>query len=169
MHGSKEMTRLSKRQINQEKFIHYINNLWACFVLLNSKEDVRMLFRDLFTHTEYKMLAKRLEIARRLLNEENYRDIQEELAVTSHTISRVSQILEEKGEGYRKADKELQGLEKKYFRKQRERTKNLENPFRLKARRKTVGGAMLKAGLKVLDKAIIKRSSKKSAAKKLKI
>ncbi len=163
------MTKVSKKQINQERFADYINNLWSCFVLFNSKEDVRLLFRDLFTHTEYKMFAKRLEIARRLLKEENYRDIQEELAVTSHTISRVAQILEEKGEGYRKANKELGALEEKYYKKQKDKTKNLENPFRLKAKRKTAGGAMLKAGLKVLDQAIIKRSRRKSALKKLKI
>ena len=70
---------------------------------MDSKSDIRLLFKDLFTNTEYKMFAKRLEIARRLLNGELYKKIQDELKVTAGTINAVSRILQEKKEGVEKS------------------------------------------------------------------
>src|SRR3989344_7900865 len=153
------MTKLSRKQMDPEKFGHYVNNLWSAFTLMESKEVIRLLFKDLFTHTEYKMFAKRLEIARRLLEKESYEDIQKALSVTSNTVSRVNNILSEKGEGLRKAHEKLTWMENKYFARQREQNKNLENPFRakIKAHSKTALGAMLKAGVKGLDRAISKK------------
>lgn len=163
------MTKLSRRPIDPEKFGHYVNNLWSVFTLMNSKEDIRLLFKDLFTHTEYKMFTKRLEIARRLIRSERYEDIQRDLKVTAPTITRVNNILNERGEGLRKADMVLTELEKKYLQRQRERTKNLENPFRSRLRRSSLGGALLKAGLKLADQAIIRKAREHSARKSLNV
>jgi len=159
------MTKLSKKQIDPEKFGHYLNNLWSAFTLMDSKEDIRLLFKDLFTRTEYKMFAKRLEIARRLLVGENYVNIQRELKVGPDTVGRVSDSLTEKGYGLRKAHEKLNKLEEKFLAKQREATKNLENPFRKKAQRKTLFGVALKAGAVKLDR-IISKKIKQSTAKK---
>ncbi len=148
-------------------FGHYVNNLWSAFTLMDSKWDIRLLFKDLFTNTEYKMFAKRLEIARRLLNGELYKQIQEELKVTAGTINAVSTILQEKGEGMRKAHEKLNRLEEKYLKKQKEITKNLENPFRAKLKRKTLLGTALLAGAKVLDKKISRSIKNKTASKLL--
>src|SRR6185369_1853668 len=101
------MTKLSRKLLDPEKFGHYINNLWSAFTLMDTKEDIRLLFKDLFTHTEYKMFAKRLEIARRLLSQETYYDIQKAMNVTSHTVMRVNDRLSERGEGLRLAHKKL--------------------------------------------------------------
>ncbi len=165
------MTKLSKKQIDPEKFGHYVNNLWSAFILMDSKEDIRLLFKDLFTHTEYKMFAKRLEIARRLLQGEIYQNIQKELNVTSHTIMRVNSILAERGEGLRKAHEKLEKLEEKYLQKQREITKNLENPFRAKVKNhgKTVLGEVLRGGVKKLDKMISTKLKQRTAKTSLPI
>jgi len=160
------MTKLSKRQVDPEKFGHYVNNLWSAFTLMDSKEDIRLLFKDMFTHTEYKMFAKRLEIARRLIKGERYDDIKNDLKVTSNTISRVNNMLTERGEGYRKAHEKLEEIEEKYSTKERERTRNLENPFRQKLQRKTLGGALLKAGVNKLD-TLISRKLKQRTVQKL--
>lgn len=85
------MTKLSRRPLPKE-FGDYVNNLWSAFTLLDSKADIRLLFKDLFTHTEYKMFAKRLEIARRLEGNQTYEQIKTELGVTSGTISNVNNI-----------------------------------------------------------------------------
>jgi uncharacterized protein YerC len=163
------MTKLSRKILDPEKLGHYINNLWSAFTLMDSKDDIRLLFRDLFTHTEYKMFAKRLEIARRLMSKERYDDIKRDLSVTANTISRVGNILIERGEGLRKAHEKLEKLEKKYLERQREHTKNLENPFRKKLERKTLLGQSLKAGVIALDKAISRKIKEKTAAKSLTI
>jgi TrpR-related protein YerC/YecD len=163
------MTKLSRKILDPEHFGRYINNLWSAFTLMESKEDIRLLFKDLFTHTEYKMFAKRLEIARRLMTGERYDDIKKQLNVTANTISRINNILNEKGDGLRKAHGKLEQLEEKYLAKQREHTKNLENPFRkkIKDHGKTVLGELLKGGIKELDKTILKKLKQRTAKRAL--
>lgn len=165
--NNKNMTKLSRRAVDPEKFGHYVNNLWSAFTLMDSKEDIRLLFKDLFTHTEYKMFAKRLEIARRLLEKEHYDAIKEELKVTANTIARINNVLAEKGDGLRKAHEKLEELEEKYLERQKEITKNLENSFHRKLRRPTLGGALLKAGILALDKKITKTLKQKTAKTQL--
>ena len=161
------MTKLSRKRVDPEKFGYYVNNLWSAFTLMDSKADIRLLFKDLFTNTEYKMLAKRLEIARRLLKGELYKDIQHELCVTPNTVNVISTVLQEKGSGLRKAHEKLNWLEEKYLKKQKEITKNLENPFRRKLKRNTLLGTALVAGAKALDKKISQSIKNKTASKLL--
>ena len=163
----RNMTKLSRKFVDPEKFGHYVNNLWSAFTLMDSKEDIRSLFKDLFTHTEYKMFAKRLEIGRRLLRGELYSVIEKELSVTPSTIARVNNILSEKGEGLRKAHDKLDIIEEKYLNIQREKTKNLENPFRQKAKRTSLGLELLKVGVKELDKTISRKLKQRTAGKDL--
>lgn len=112
------MTKLSRKYISSDKIGHYINNLWSGFTLMETKEEIRLLFRDLFTHTEYKMFAKRLEIARRVLSGEGYDQIINELNVTERTIANINNILAEKGHGFRKVHEKLTAIEKKYNEKE---------------------------------------------------
>jgi len=163
------MTKISKKPVDPEKLGFYINNLWSAFTLMDSKADIRLLFKDLFTHTEYKMFAKRLEIARRLLKKENYQNIQKDLKVTSGTIGRVSNILIEKGEGLKKAHEKLKKLEEKYSEEKIERIKDLENPFRKKLQQKTVLGEALKAGAILAGEAIDRRIKQSTVKKQLEI
>jgi uncharacterized protein YerC len=108
------MTKLSRRNLDPKDLGLYINNLWSGFTLLDSKDQVRALFHDLFTHTEYKMFAKRLEIARRLLDGQMYDEISDSLKVTNHTIAAVSNILERDGAGMRVVHDKLKKLDKSF-------------------------------------------------------
>ena len=161
------MTKLSRKQIDPENFGHYVNNLWSVFTLLNSKEDIRLLFKDLFTHTEYKMFAKRLEIAYRLQSGERYEDIQNDLNVTAPTITRINNVLNEKGDGLRKACGVLQRLEEKRLKGEKQKIAYLSNPALAKLKRKTLGGALLKAGFKALDSGITQKLAERSVKKEL--
>lgn len=153
------MTKLSRKVTDPAKFGHYVNNLWSAFTLMDSKADIRLLFRDLFTHTEYKMFAKRLEIARMLLQKESYLSIQQELNVTANTVTRVSNVLSEKGEGLRKAHGKLVKAEEKYAHK--------ESPALPRLHRRTVLGTALKAGIVAVDKKISKTLKERTVRKEL--
>lgn len=163
------MTKLSRRPIDPKEMGYYINNLWAVFTLLFSKEQVRALFKDLFTHTEYKMVAKRLEIARRLIDGQTYETIMNDLKVTEHTISTISNILERDGEGFRIAHKLLEELEKDYQRKRERRQDYLEGRVRRKLPAETFMGDLLVAGFNKLDKVVKNKTAKSSAKKQLSI
>ena len=136
---------------------------------MDTKDDIKLLVKDLFTHTEYKMLSKRLEIGRLLLNGQSYEQIKKTLNVTPTTISRMSNILIEKGEGIRKAHSKLNQIEEKRLAKKKAYTERLSNPFKFNSRRKTLGGELVKAGFKILDKKISKSIKTSSAKKTLEI
>lgn len=120
------MTKISRKTVDPDLMGNYVNNLWSVFAMIKDKEEIKFLFRDLFTHTEYKMFAKRLEIAHRLLEGETYESIMDHLKVTERTISTVSNILERAGEGFRLADRKLKELEKTFQQKRTERKSRLE-------------------------------------------
>lgn len=157
------MTKLSRKYTDPVDMGLYVNDFWSALTLMESKEDIRRLVKDLFTHTEYKMLAKRLQISRMLLDGYSYDTIEKKLHVTPVTISRASNILAEKGDGLRKAHEMLTLLERKNLAKQREKTKNLENHFRQKTKMRTVGGTLIKVGLRALNKKVRRVLKTKSA------
>lgn len=146
-----------------------MNNLWSAFTLLDSKADICLLFKDLFTHTEYKMFAKRLEIARRLEGNQTYEQIKTELGVTSGTISNVNNILMRQGEGFRRAHQKLSEHETKQQKARAEQTKNLMQPLRAKIKRRTALGVIAKAGMRAIDAELRKHGKAHSAAKQYEI
>jgi len=161
------MTKLSRRPISDEKFGHYINNLWSAFTLMDSKEEMRELFRDLFTHTEYKMFAKRLEIARCLLRGENYEEIIRQVAVSEKTVAAVSNILAIKGEGFRNAERKLAEIEKARLKKLGKRQDLLERKTRRKPTEETLLADLVLVGAKKLSQTITKVNKKSSVNKSL--
>ena len=163
------MVKVSRRPVDPKDFGHYINNLWSAFALMDTKEDIRLLFKDLFTHTEYKMFAKRLEIARRLLASQTYQEIGQALKVTARTINSVSNILNSTGEGLRKADQKLKDLEKRFQRYREERQAVLERRSMPQLAGANVLPQLLKNTVIVADKAISKTIKHKSASRHLPI
>jgi uncharacterized protein YerC len=161
------MAKVSRRHLNENKLAEYVNYLWSAFALMPTKVDLRLLFNDLITRTEKEMLAKRFQIARRLLDQCNYDEIQRELNVTSGTVATVSDVLAKRGEGFRMAHKKLNAIEQNQRDTDIRRRKDMENPFRMKSTRKTLLGAVIKAGLKHLDKTISGNIKKKSASEHL--
>ncbi|MDP2934111.1 MAG: Trp family transcriptional regulator [bacterium] len=156
------MTKLSRKNIDSSVFGHYVNNLWSAFTLMDTKEDIRLLFKDLFTHTEYKMLAKRLEIARRLLVSQGYQEISRELGVTSRTITVISNVLAVQGEGLRKACAKLAAIGKEI--RSSKRTMALSP---IKIAKSTVLGAALRAGAVAADRKIKNVLKHRSAKQEL--
>ena len=120
------MTKISRKPVDPELMSSYVNNLWSVFAMIKGKDDIKLLFKDLFTHTEYKMFAKRLEIARRLLEGETYESIMDHLKVTERTISAVSNILERAGQGFRLASQKIEQIEKEFQRNRANRQNRLE-------------------------------------------
>ncbi len=162
------MTKVSRKALPKE-FGHYVNNLWSAFTVLESKADIRLLFKDIFTHTEYKMFAKRLEIARRLLSDQTYFSIRKELSVTDATTSTISNVLAERGEGYRKVHEKLLALEAKQRKAEKKHLEAMSNPFKSKMKRTPVLGKVLAYGIKEVDKELARRSKQRSASKELDI
>jgi len=74
-----------------------------CRVLAEIKnpEEAAFFIKDLLSQSEAEMLAKRIQIARYLIQGMNYRDIEDLLKVSHGTIARVNTWLSLYGEGYR--------------------------------------------------------------------
>jgi len=70
-------------------------------VELKTPEEAAHFLKDLLSKQEAEMLAKRIEIARLLIEGHKYEDIQKILKVSQGTISRVSLWLATSGQGYR--------------------------------------------------------------------
>lgn len=106
------MTKISRIKIDPKHLGFFLNNFWNLITLLEDKEQVKDFLKNLLTHTEMKMLAKRIQIAKMLLEGYNYRDIRNYVKVTDPTISKISNILATGGEGLKSAIGYLQKIEK---------------------------------------------------------
>lgn len=92
------MTKISRFKVDPKHLGFFINNFWSIITFLENKEQVKSFLKDLLTHTEMKMFAKRVQIAKMLLEGYDYRTIRNYVKVTDQTISRINNILET-GEG----------------------------------------------------------------------
>lgn len=123
------MTRVSRIRLDSKHLGFFLNNFWNLITLLENKEQVKNFLKDLLTHTEMKMLAKRIQIAKMLLEGYSYRDIRNHVKVTDPTISKISNILATDGEGLKMAITYLQKIESKIEEKRMRITPNLKNKY----------------------------------------
>lgn len=63
------MTKISRIKINPKHLDFFLHNFWNLITLLENKDQVKNFFRDLLSHTEMKMFAKRIQIAKMLLKD----------------------------------------------------------------------------------------------------
>lgn len=92
----------------------FINNLWSAFALLENKEEAREFLKDILSHTETKMLAKRLQIAKMLLEGRSYQAIKTYTGVQNSTVAKINNILNtSEGDGLRRVAEGLIELEKR--------------------------------------------------------
>lgn len=105
------MPRVSRIRIDPKHLGFFLNNFWGVITLLENKDQVKGFLKDLLTHTEMKMLAKRIQVAKMLLEGYDYRSIRNYVKVTDPTIARISNILEIAGDGLKAAIRELQKIE----------------------------------------------------------
>ncbi len=74
--------------------------LFKAILNLKTVEELENFFRDLCTLEEIKAMEKRWQIAKMVYQDKPYRDIAEELEVSSTTVSRVAQWLHHGNGGY---------------------------------------------------------------------
>lgn len=150
------MPKLSKKSIDPKIINKYLDNLWSVITLLKDKSEIRVFFSQLLTTTEKFMLSKRLEITRRLLNNQDYDKIMKELKVTAGTVAILNNKLKTEGEGLVLAVEYLNALIKERERNSITRLDNLEKLKKPKLPAETfiydASTAIIKTGLKKLRK-----------------
>lgn len=107
------MTKISRFKIDPKRLAFFVNNFWNLITLLENKDQTASFLKDLLTHTEMKMLAKRIQIAKMLLEGFDYKTIKNYVRVTDPTIAKISNKLETGGEGLKDAIIYLQKIEKR--------------------------------------------------------
>lgn len=93
--------------MTREEMERIEKQFWEVVAKLKSPREASLFFYDLLTHTERKMLSKRLQIARMLLEKESYIAIGKRLHVTDVTIAKINNWLNTFGQGYRMAIEKL--------------------------------------------------------------
>lgn len=101
------MVKVSQRKLTEKDMDILIGQFWDAISSLNNQDEARELVEDLLTHTEIKMFAKRIQIAKMLIEKNSYKDITQKVKVTSGTISQVNNILNTRGVGLRRIVKTL--------------------------------------------------------------
>lgn len=76
-------------------------DLVQAFVQTRSVSESALLLQDLLTKKEIQILSKRLRIAKLLLSNMTYEEIERELKVSHGTIAKIAVWLSEKGDGFR--------------------------------------------------------------------
>ena len=79
-----------------------VDRLFDAFLRLKTREECYDFFEDICTVKEIEDMAKRLDTAFLLDDGVNYRDICEQVGVSTATISRVNRCLNYGSGGYRK-------------------------------------------------------------------
>ena len=74
--------------------------LFEAFLAMENIDDCYNLFSDMFTDQEMVSFARRLRVAKLLLNGATYGMIQEQIPVSSATITRINTVLQYGEGGY---------------------------------------------------------------------
>lgn len=123
------MTKVSRIRIDSKRLGVFINNFWSLITLLENKDQVAHFLKDLLTHTEMKMLAKRIQIAKMLIEGYSYQTIKGFVKVTDPTIAKINNKLEAGGEGLKTAILYLQKIEKEIDKERMRATPNLKKKY----------------------------------------
>lgn len=123
------MTKVSRIKLDPKHLGFFLNNFWNLITLLENKDQVKDFLKDLLTHTEMKMFAKRIQIAKMLLEGHNYQTIRKYVKVTDSTIARMSNLLEIEGHGLKTAIGYLQKIESEIDKERMRITPNLKKRY----------------------------------------
>ena len=85
------MTKVSRKKHSREGKMIY--DFWRSMTFLESKDEVRDFLKALLTPTEMLMFAKRIEVAKLLIGDCDYKFIKREVQVTNATISHIKNSL----------------------------------------------------------------------------
>ncbi|MBI2036509.1 hypothetical protein HYT17_02675 [Candidatus Microgenomates bacterium] len=123
------MTRISRIRVDPRHMGFFLHNFWNLITLLEDKDQVKNFLKDLLTPTEMKMLAKRIQIAKMLLGEYDYRSIRNYVKVTDTTIAKINNILASNGNGLRIAISELRKIEDEIDKERMQIAPNLKKKY----------------------------------------
>lgn len=98
--------KLPKKEV-EKMFFELCNAIAQAKTPLKASE----LLQDLLSYPECEMIAKRLKIAEYLMSGKTYSEISEMMHVSSGTIARVGEWLEQSGSGYRAATQANQSID----------------------------------------------------------
>lgn len=87
------MPRVSKKIIDKKRMDEFYTDFWDIVALLETREEAQDFFYDLLTHTERKMLAKRLQVAMMLIEGHDYQTIKENVGVANSTVAKMNNWL----------------------------------------------------------------------------
>lgn len=105
------MTKISSIPIQAKRMGIFISNLWSAIALIENRNETTDFFKTLLTPTEIRMMAKRVQIAKMLMEGYKYEDIRNFIRVTDSTISSVNNQLQFGDGGYLKTIERLIKIE----------------------------------------------------------
>ncbi|MFH1048156.1 MAG: YerC/YecD family TrpR-related protein [Patescibacteria group bacterium] len=97
------MSKFNMRKLDSNSKMKYLDLLWTSIAQLETRDEVKQFLKDILSESEAIMLARRIEIAKRLLEGESYDNIANKLGVGKDTIGRVQEWLTSGFGGYEKA------------------------------------------------------------------
>lgn len=123
------MTKISRIKLDPKHLGFFLNNFWNLITLLENKDQVKNFLKDLLTHTEMKMFAKRIQISKMLIEGHSYQTIRKYVKVTDSTIARISNILGAERNGLKIAINYLQKIESEIDKERMSMSPNLRNKY----------------------------------------
>jgi TrpR-related protein YerC/YecD len=94
------MSKVKPHLIDPKEKYKAIDSLFDVISKLKTKQEIVDFFLGLFTASESLMMARRIQIARMLLDEKSYDYIKKKLRVSSQTIHKTDQWLHKGDEKY---------------------------------------------------------------------
>ncbi|KKU13014.1 MAG: TrpR like protein, YerC/YecD [Parcubacteria group bacterium GW2011_GWC2_45_7] len=96
------MAKFSSRQrLDHKQRQKVLLELCHALVVVKKLDEAAKVLGDLLSDQEIEMIAKRLQIAKFLLQDKKYEEIMEQLKVSATTIARVNLWLQQAGDGFR--------------------------------------------------------------------
>ncbi len=94
------MSKVKPHTIDPGEKFQAIDSLFEVISKLKTKQEIVDFFLGLFTSSESLMMARRIQIARMLLDEKSYEEIMRKLRVSSQTINATDKWLHKGDEKY---------------------------------------------------------------------
>lgn len=88
-------------QISNKEKVDLLQEFCEAISVLSNPEEIMDFITDLLTKQETIMIARRIKIAKMLINGNNYQEIRNSLKVGLGTIAKINQWLLELGQGFR--------------------------------------------------------------------
>ncbi|MFZ5559756.1 MAG: YerC/YecD family TrpR-related protein [Patescibacteria group bacterium] len=97
------MAKFNLGKLKPKDKMELLDLLWASIEQLKSREEIKNFFKDLLSESESVMLARRILVARELLEGKTYEEIMKKYGVGKSTLASVHYWLQAGFGGYEKA------------------------------------------------------------------